>query len=104
MSEHEVKIKINQGRGTISINGHPVENMVTSLRLYMDANNRQPRLVLDLDPIMLATEIDGVQVFVDQEAIEALKSMGWTPPEDLDGARLPTHSAPAPDTEGTTGR
>lgn len=72
----------------VEIAGHRVEAMATGLTLEIDARTRTPVLTLRLH-VRRGLDVETMaRARVDAETEEALKAMGWTPP---DADALPDH-------------
>lgn len=67
------------GRGTVEVDGRPVPG-VRAVRVA-GAYDQVPRLVLELVVAEVDVETaDGVEVVLPDRTVEALRTLGWTPP------------------------
>jgi hypothetical protein len=64
----------------IEVDGHDLSNSVHRVELEIDARDRVPVLRLHMAVYQLVTD-EHARVLLDAETEEALKAMGWTPPE-----------------------
>lgn len=81
MTDHHVKISGNGLSHVIEIDGHPVQNMTERLDLSMRGGHL-PVLTLRLTQRRSGPEVDDRAVVrFDEDTIEVLKALGWTPPE-----------------------
>lgn len=80
MSKLPVRITGDGFAHKVEVDGHEVQSSVTRLALYIDAETRLPVLDLSMIPGGLDVEMLAL-VKLDAETAEALKAMGWTPPE-----------------------
>lgn len=72
---------LDGGGHAIEVDGHHVENMTEHLTLEMDSRDRMPVLTLRLVSFRPDADTHAV-VRLDEQTREALKAMGWTPPEE----------------------
>lgn len=82
MTRHNVEIRTEGTRGQVLIDGHDIANAVMGLSFSVDVDHF-PTLSLDLR-LVDVTEIGSAetQVLLGSGVAEALKVLGWTPPED----------------------
>lgn len=83
MSKHHVEIRTEGTRGQVLIDGHDIAKACTGLTFTADVDQPHPTLRLDLKLIDV-TELGSAQaqVLLGDGVAEALKVLGWTPPED----------------------
>jgi hypothetical protein len=75
-----VKIQGGPGAYVVEIDGHPVQDVTEAVSLEL-SGNYMPAVLLKL--VTYSVGIDTTaQIRLDPEAAEALKAIGWTPPED----------------------
>lgn len=81
MTRHHVEISTDGVRGKVLIDGHDIAKAVTSLSFDASVDHF-PTLRLDLRLIDI-TELASTetQVLLGDGVAEALKALGWTPPE-----------------------
>ncbi|MEH0442460.1 hypothetical protein QA811_01995 [Streptomyces sp. B21-102] len=82
MARHKVEIRTEGRTGQVLIDGYDIAGAVTGLTFSAGVNQAVPTLHLDLrliDVIDLGS-VEAV-VLLGQGAAEALKRLGWTPPE-----------------------
>lgn len=80
-----VRLRLTPGRAsTVEIDGHDLANGIRSLRLDADAGSL-PELHIDL-AVIDVTEVESEQtrVVVPEATAEALRALGWTPPEQAE--------------------
>ncbi|MER5653446.1 hypothetical protein ABT076_10565 [Streptomyces sp. NPDC002131] len=82
MTRHHIEIKTEGLVGQLLIDGHDIARAVAGLTYSVRAGEL-PRLQVDLRQAP-SSEIAGTEadVLLDSHAIEALKLLGWTPPEE----------------------
>ncbi|MET9479867.1 hypothetical protein [Streptomyces sp. NPDC006638] len=81
MSQHHVQIRTDGNHGQVFIDGHDISTATTGLSFSADIGEL-PTLRLDLRLIDI-TELSSTetQVLLGHGVAEALKVLGWTPPE-----------------------
>ncbi|WP_406083094.1 hypothetical protein OHA01_26300 [Micromonospora zamorensis] len=73
-------IEINGHRGTIRLDGHDVSKGIRGFRLTGEAG-QLARLELDVLIVETTRAAADVSAYLNPEAVELLKRLGWTPPE-----------------------
>ena len=83
MSKHHVEIRTEGTRGQVLIDGHDIAKGCVGLTFTVDVDQPHPTLRLDLR-IIDVTELGSTetQVLLADGVAEALRVLGWTPPED----------------------
>lgn len=80
MITREAKIHLYGPRGTIEVDGTPLEG-VTAFTLSGSAKT-MPRLELELLVHEVGSTARGVEVVIPDATRDALVALGWTPPEE----------------------
>jgi hypothetical protein len=75
-----VKIQGGPHSYVIEVGGHPVQNVTQAVSLEL-SGSEPPAVLLKL--VTYSVDIGtAAMVKLDPDAIEALKALGWTPPEE----------------------
>lgn len=78
---HDVHLKLDGPRGTITIGGQDVSKGVRGVTLSHTVTEAAPRLVLDV--VAEPVEVEGkTHVHIPAATAALLVDLGWTPPDD----------------------
>lgn len=84
MSEHQVEITTQGGRGSLLVDGVDIAKLTRRFALEFDAGGI-PRLSVELSPQKLRALMTGkVRVEVDPDTRAVLLALGWTPPTETE--------------------
>lgn len=74
-----VKIHLERGKGSIVIDGYPIDQFVTGMQIRFHVRDLKPVLMLDLDPS--AIDLTGNGFEMNGEFRDFLMQHGWRPPQ-----------------------
>ena len=85
MTKHHVEISVGGTQGQVLIDGHDIARGVTGL-VFRAGIDGPPTLTLDLQLVdVTPLSSPDTEVLLGNGVAEALKVLGWTPPEDSEG-------------------
>ncbi|MFJ2162376.1 hypothetical protein [Streptomyces sp. NPDC087856] len=85
MTKHHVEISVDGTQGQVLIDGHDIARGVTGL-VFRAGIDGAPTLTLDLQLVdVTPLSSPDTEVLLGSGVAEALKVLGWTPPEDNEG-------------------